>query len=360
MAKKKKKKRSGAKKPSYAKGKKVETSSARSKAAPRKAQAKPADKKAPQKKSSRTDGQPEQARWNLVKSGTPEMKIFLWLLILLALGTLLHYPLWADVSLEQYQDLKKTYSEELAEFENKYPTEEERKEHEEEKPEAPKKPKFGDFLLYQAFILALQGALMAFLGLNISRRTDLETPILDGLATKEREVTAEIWDLAKYGIPGGIAALLPLLAIPLLGRTDIVSSFQASSETETIKYPVWKYVLSSVNDGLQYQMMFVFVVFSFFAWIFLRYYKKRAIDPHYLALGAAFLFSVGLTYLNVATRSGGGQSISTGALVLFVLLNSLPVLILGYLYWKKGLEYSLLAAIVSFGLYPFLASLIAA
>jgi hypothetical protein len=31
--------------------------------------------------------------------------------------------------------------------------------------------------------------------------------------------------------------------------------------------------------------------------------------------------------------------------------------VLGYLYWKKGFEYSLLAGVVSLGIYPFIASI---
>jgi hypothetical protein len=34
------------------------------------------------------------------------------------------------------------------------------------------------------------------------------------------------------------------------------------------------------------------------------------------------------------------------------------ITVLGYLFWRKGLEYSLLAGVVAFGLYPFIAGLI--
>jgi hypothetical protein len=75
-------------------------------------------------------------------------------------------------------------------------------------------------------------------------------------------------------------------------------------------------------------------------------------------MAGAFVFAVGLNYLNIF---GGGRmsgvSVNGGKMLALAALFSLPVLILAYLYWKKGLEYSLLAGVVGFGVYPFLATL---
>ena len=43
-----------------------------------------------------------------------------------------------------------------------------------------------------------------------------------------------------------------------------------------------------------------------------------------------------------------------GAIFLAITISG----ILGYLYWRKGLEYLLLAGVIAFGIYPFVARLI--
>jgi len=349
MAKKKKKQRRGGQRPTYAKGKPVEPSGKKTAAAApaKKAAAAPAGKTSARGAGSGGKAAPERVQWNLIRGDSLERKVFMTLLYIIVVATLLSYPLRLAEAQHSYDELKK----DLRKWELKYPTKQEQKKHEKEKPVLPPKPTFGIMLL-TLFMGAIQGVLFAFLALNVSRRTDLTTPLLDKLHTEGFD-PGDLKGLLMYALPAAV-----LLLIPLVGKDVFVNHFFPASKGGSIKYPVWKYALSSINDAVQFQLLFVFLVFSVLVWLFIRYREQVKVEPHWPAMAMAFLFAMGFIYLNMF---GGGVAsgvrVTGGQMLVFAALFSLPVLILAYLYWKKGLEYSLLAAVIGFGVYPFLAML---
>jgi hypothetical protein len=356
MAKKKKKKPpAGARKPSYAKGKKVEpepaktvkrASAAAAAKQPQKAGAKPGSTGKPSGKGAEPEPQP--AQFNLIKRGTLEMKVFLALLVIIAIAALFQYPLAIQDANTSYNQLKKDYPAAVQKFEKKYPSAAEQKKHASEKPVAPKKPTFGDFLLYQALFLVAQGAIFSFIALNIQRRTDLKTPIFDKVGLKEA-TGADFVDLVKWAVPFGIIALIPPVISTLIGKS---LGFIKSSDFK--KTPTWKLSLSYINIVINNEILFTFLVFTALVWIFTKYNEKTKLEPHWLALAAATLLQFGYIYW---ISHGAGEKPVT-AIIGAVFLAITIATLLGYLYWRKGLEYSLLAGVIGFGLYPFVARLI--
>ncbi|MBU1671716.1 MAG: hypothetical protein KKF41_01070 [Actinobacteria bacterium] len=387
MAKKKKKKKpAGAKKSTYAKGKKVEPEKAASgRGAVRQAGA--AQGKGPQGaagtatgktgKAGATagkEGAPAGGSWNVVKRGTREMKVFQVLLGILIIGALLQYPLWIEVANKQYktnikeyekdqkqykEDLEeynkdpKTYDKQLEEFQQKYTTPEQQKEHAAEKPPVkpakpvkPIKPSFSVFLLYQALILVIQGGFFAFLGINVAARTDLATPVLNRLV--EREASwSDATDMLMWSVPFGLLSLAPLIVSTIIAR-----SFGLAKVTGGTGEALWKNSLNYINIALFNEMMFVFLLLGALVWIFTRYREAVKLEPHWAGLAAASLLAFGYFYLG--TRQAGetlALSLSSAAFLAVSLVT-----VLGYLYWKKGFEYSLLAGVISLGVYPFIAS----
>jgi fucose 4-O-acetylase-like acetyltransferase len=212
----------------------------------------------------------------------------------------------------------------------------------------PKKPTFGDFLLYQALILLLQGALFSFLALNVQRRTDLETPLFDKLAEKTATLH-DARDLLVWSVPFAAAALvLPVIATLL---RDSVGFIRAADfkKTET-----WKFSLAYINIAVSNQILFTFLLITVFVWLFTRFHDRLRIEPHWAGIVAATAFAFAYIYL---ISTAAKESPVTSAVMAGFITVSL-VGILGYLYWRKGLEYSLLAGVIGFGLYPFIASLI--
>jgi hypothetical protein len=367
MAKKKKKKKPvGAQKSTYAKGKKVESQPAQ----PLKRPASGAGGKEPQKaekgaqaartapaktgkgaapaKGSKAEPAPQAAQWNVVKRGSLEMKVFTALLAIIGIAVLFQYPLAIQDANKTYVQLKKQYPAELKKFQDKYKTAADQKAHAKEKPVQPKKPTFGDFLLYQALFLFIQGGLFAFIGLNVQRRTDLKTPLFDKAFSGEA-TGSDAADLLKWSIPFGVAALIPPVISTVIGKS---LGFVKGSEFK--KTPAWKYSLSYINIAINNEILFTFLVISALVYIFVKYNERVHLESHWTAIVIATLLHFGYIYW---ISSSAGEKAATSAIGAAALALSL-VTILGYLYWRKGLEYSLLAGVIGFGLYPFVARLI--
>ena len=355
MAKKKKKKQSkGGQRPTYAKGKPVESSGKKTTVSAKKAAVVPAKKSAGATAKTTAKGAgaggkaaPERVQWNLIRGDSLERKVFMTLLYVIVVATLLSYPLRQVQAQHSYDEAKK----DLKKWEQKYPTKAEQKKHEKTKPVLPPKPTVGIMLL-DLFVGAVQGALFAFIGLNISRRTDLATPLLDKLHTEGFD-PGDLKGLLVYAVPAAV-----IMLIPLVGKDVFVDHFFPVPKGGYVRFPVWKHALAGINDGVQYEMFSVFLIFSALVWLFFRYKEQVKLAPHWLAIAAAFVVTAGFAYLNIFSGAGvSGESMTGAKMLAFASLASLPVLVLAYLYWKKGLEYSLLAAVIGFSVYPFLATL---
>lgn len=356
MAQKKKKKKkkvsSGAQRSSYAKGKPVEPETT---AKGGKAAAKPGVKAAPTGKAEKTKAAARDeaeaqmpGQWNVVRRGSLEMMVFLMLLAVIAVGALLQYPLAIQDATTSYNKLKKEYPAALKKWQEKYKTPAEQKKHEKDKPLEPKKPTFGDFLLYQALFIVLQGALFAFIGLNVQRRTDLQTPVMDK-AAEGTATLADLRDLVTWSIPFALIALVPPVVSTVIGKS--LGFIKASDFKKT---PAWKYSLSYINIAISNEILFTFLVLSALVYFFLKYHERLHVEPHWAAISAATVLHFGYIYW---ISSAAGEKPATALIGAAFLALSL-VTVLGYLYWRKGLEYSLLAGVIGFGLYPFIARLI--
>jgi hypothetical protein len=357
LANKKKKKqqqKKGGQRPTYAKGKKVaeepkKKTSTTTRPAAAKAGSKPAAK-APGKPGSKQAQPPPGSQWNVIKSGTPELKIFEIIMIAIVLAALIQYPLWLVQANNNYTEQVKQYKIELKKFEQKYPTTADQQKHAKEKPATPKKMSFKDFLLYQAIYSALTAGIFAFLGLNVIRRTDLKTDILDAAVTGE-SWTDKLPDLGLWTLVGAAAALVPLTIGVLMDRL-----FAFGKDIKVINYvgyARWKEALYNAgNYGILQQMILMVLIFSVLVYVFTRYRKQVKIEPHWAAIAAATLLTFGyLMLLNRGVKTDLAIISSASAAIA-------SITVLGYLFWRKGLEYSLLAGVVAFGLYPFIAGLI--
>ncbi|MDD5748143.1 MAG: hypothetical protein PHP64_03695 [Actinomycetota bacterium] len=335
MAKKKRKKSTT--RPGYAKGKKPEEKP--------KAQAKgvqPVEKVGGEKGKREVKG-----GWNLIRSGTLEMKVFQGILAILIFSTLLQYPLLGAATEKEYKKAKSDYRNELEEWKEKYKTSTEQKKHKSSKPKEPVKPT-GGIIIFELAIGVLWVLLISFLALNISRRTDLRTPILDRASSGEKPVG--VGELLTYSIPLGLISSIPLVA------GSYISAHLADVKHVFADYPLWSYSLYFINTGVIYSILFVFLGVSCFTWLASRFVEKIKLDPHHTGIAGASVFAL---LVNIpGMLKGAGTNSSTGETIALSPLVMVWVALLGYIYWKKGLEYSILAGAIGFALYPFFTGLL--
>jgi hypothetical protein len=365
VAKKKKKKKrpSGAKKPTYAKGKKVEEPQKKAAPAAGKStsgtQARPRGSQS--KAGAREGTRPEAQQWNLVRKDTLEAKVMYFLLAVIAVAALLSYPLVAAEYDAQYKTALKEYPQALKEWEQKNPTAAEKKKNEKEKPAKPVKQS-GNVVLINMLFPALQSAIFAFLALNILRRTDLGTPVLDKGLSGGQIRAPDLQPFLVWSVPAALVMLAPMYAADRMSSKigEIINN-AAKTTFVTSGYPVWKASLGSISVGLFVGIMFVMLGVSAFVWLFTRYRGQTRVEPHWAGIASAFamLFVFNVLNASSAVRSAPTRvNVAFSTQALFAAAAAAPVLLLGYVFWKKGLEYSLLAAVLGYALYPILASLI--
>lgn len=364
MAKKKKKKRpSGAKKPTYAKGKKVEEPQKKATSAAKKttggAQAKPQGSQA--KAGARGESKPQTQQWNLIKKDTLEAKVMYFLLAVIAVAALLSYPLAAAEYDAQYKTAQKEYPKALKEWQQKYPTAAEQKKHEKEKPVKPVKQS-GNVVLLNTLFPALQSAIFAFLALNILRRTDLGTPVLDKGLSGGGIRAPDLQPFLVWSVPAALIMLAPMYAADKMSsRIGEIINNASKTTFVTSGYPAWKSALGSISVGLFVGIMFVMLGVSAFVWLFTRYRGQTKVEPHWAGIASAFVMLFLFNVLNASSAVRSAQThvnVAFSTQALFAAAAAAPVLLLGYVFWKKGLEYSLLAGVLGYALYPIMASLI--
>ncbi|HEY5530839.1 MAG TPA: hypothetical protein VIK22_02435 [Candidatus Anoxymicrobiaceae bacterium] len=347
MAQKKKKKPAGARKSTYAKGKKIEPP----KTAPaRRPTATTRPTQGAAKQSAKGD-QKQVESWNLVRKGTLEAKVMLALLAIIAVVALARFPLTQAEGNVQYKAQVVEYKKQVAAFEKKYPTAAEQKKHSKDKPAAPKAPTTSVIVISVLFG-AIQSAIFAFLGLNILRRTDLRTPVLDKSLGGEGIRSPDLLPFATWSIPAGVLIIAPLYLNARISSI-LINNVVKTNGTINTRYPLYKEMLGSFNDGMFFFVLFVLVAVPVLVWVFTRYNDRTRVEPHWGGILGAALLAFGFIWLNV------GSSVHSAAQhAAYSLGLALPVVIMGYVFWKKGLEYSMLAALIGFGFYPLIASFV--
>ncbi|MBN2168551.1 MAG: hypothetical protein JW738_04850 [Actinobacteria bacterium] len=275
------------------------------------------------------------------------MKLFLLLMAVIAVMTILQFPAWQDVSNEKYEIDKKEYPKLVEKWEKQYPEEKEQEENKNSKPVKPTEPNIQVFLI-QSLNGILMLAMVSFLGINIQRRTDLNVPILDGVIEGNFDMS-RLGDLGLNSLIYSIASIVPMIVMILITRAVVVPG-----EFSTAAIASWKLCLLMIYTAFNLQLTLLFLLMSTMVWLFHKYRNKLKLEPHWAAIVVTVVLS-GFYVLpfNIAPGVKLIYSIASSLLISFSLVG-----ILGYLYWKKGLEYSLVAGIISYGVMPLLASVI--
>jgi len=169
-----------------------------------------------------------------------------------------------------------------------------------------------------------------------AKKLCLKTPILDNLFQKEKLLAQTVSDIVKHALVGGIIAgiiiaLLSVLCSPLLPKelSDLEKQFQPHFLTRFLYGGITEEII--VRWGIVSLIILIFNKnnTSLFWWISI--------------IISSILFGLGhlpVTFMLVKKV--------TPFLVLFIVLsNSIFGIISGWLFWKKGLEASMLAHITA-------------
>lgn len=183
--------------------------------------------------------------------------------------------------------------------------------------------------------------IMILIGLRLQNRAGLTTPILEGLIYHNKSVKIS----KKTLIISIIIAIIGSFFIILLD-VFIFKPLIGSSINDIPSPNWWQGLLASIYGGITEETMLRLFGMTLIVWILAKITKKQKEDIpksfYYIAiLIVAVLF--GLGHLPAAAKVY--NELSVVIIVRTLMLNGILGLWFGYLYWKKGLEYAIIAHI---------------
>ena len=195
---------------------------------------------------------------------------------------------------------------------------------------------FQYLMLINPIILITFGTIIGYFSAS---KVGLKTPILDNLFQPERLSIATVSDIVKYALSGGVIAGIiivslsvlcsPLLPVELL---DLEKQFQPHFLTRFL------------YGGITEEIIVRWGIMSLIMLIFKSIFKNNSSLFWWISIViSSILFGLGhlpITFMLVKN--------TTPFLIFFIVLsNSIFGIISGWLFWKKGLEASIIAHIAT-------------
>jgi membrane protease YdiL (CAAX protease family) len=172
-----------------------------------------------------------------------------------------------------------------------------------------------------------------------AQKVGLKTPILDNLFQQEKLSIATVKDIVKYALVGGVMAgiiivLLSVLCSPLLPKEllDLEKQFQPHFLTRFL------------YGGITEEIIVRWGILSLIMLLFKSIFKHNSPLFWWISIViSSILFGLGhlpITFMLVKN--------ATPFLIFFIVFsNSIFGVISGWLFWKKGLEASMIAHIIA-------------
>jgi hypothetical protein len=178
--------------------------------------------------------------------------------------------------------------------------------------------------VYTAVMTVLIG-----IGLYLATRTGLGAPLLEGQLKKD-----EIRDWAR-----GVLALALLTAIV---GSWIILSMSVSADPE--RYPaIWQLILASIKAGVTEEIFMRVLLMSLFVWLGSFISKDKDGRPTPVVFWVAIILCA-LLFGGIHVESRLSiPGVTVGGLTIVMIVNTSFGIILGWLFWKLGLECAMFA-----------------
>ncbi|GAA0323759.1 CPBP family intramembrane glutamic endopeptidase [Oceanobacillus sp. FSL W7-1293] len=186
---------------------------------------------------------------------------------------------------------------------------------------------------------ALYMFVMILVGLRLQNRTGLNAPILNGMVYQKTWV-----HISKKWLINSIVVAIIGSVIVILLDLFVFNPLMGAATDQMASPNWWQGLLASIYGGITEEIMLRLFGMTLIVWLLAWITKKQKGDiPNSFYYIAIFLVAIlfGSGHLPAAAQVFGGLS---GVIVIRTLvLNGLLGLWFGYLYWKRGLEYAIIA-----------------
>ncbi len=175
-------------------------------------------------------------------------------------------------------------------------------------------------------------------GLVLASKTGLGAPILKGYLAGE-QVGARF---RSQVLPSVLLAFLATLAVTALDRWFFLPRLPGFSSSIS-QISAWKGILASLYGGITEEILTRLFFLTLLAWILTRFSHGHDGKPSATAMWLAIVGSAVLFGLGHLPATLASTPFSIIVLLRAVLLNGIYGTLFGYLYWKRGLESSMLS-----------------
>lgn len=191
-------------------------------------------------------------------------------------------------------------------------------------------------IIISALQLAVISFVVAFIGTKLARRTGFSLSILDSLVNKVR-LQFDKRSVLLAIVFGIITAFLITGADRFYFQSQIAKLGEVQPE-----FSLFGLLAGVFYGGVFEEILLRLFVMSLLVWIMMKILKNKNLSNVYYWIAiviASLLFAAG--HLPATNLLFGG--LTTELIVRCFLLNGVGGLFFGYLYWKKGFEYAVIA-----------------
>jgi|LGOV01.1.fsa_nt_gb membrane protease YdiL (CAAX protease family) len=173
-------------------------------------------------------------------------------------------------------------------------------------------------------------------GLIVSRRVGLKTPILDNYVAG-KPVAGMIAPTLKRGVIYGTLVGLAIILMDWAGGQVVDLHFP-----ETVA-PVWQGALASLYGGIAEEVLMRLFFMSVLVWLIGVVLKNSDGSPRTSAFWLAIVCSAVLFGLGHLPATAQLVELSPFVVLRAILLNGIGGIVFGWLFWKRGLETAMAA-----------------
>ena len=183
--------------------------------------------------------------------------------------------------------------------------------------------------------------LAVVVGLTLGRRVGLGAPHLSAWLAGARRAPFSRGPLL-LGFAVGAVAILLTVGVDLLFQPYLPATLAGADGSDGV--PFWAGLLTMFYGGINEELWMRFGVMSFVVWLlgvlFARGSEKKPAWMYVVGIAfAAVAFGVG----HLAAAPAMFEGVTTVLVVRIVLVNAIAGIFFGALYWKKGIEYAIVA-----------------
>ena len=198
----------------------------------------------------------------------------------------------------------------------------------------------GQIIAMQLLTNGLLFGLVIGIGLIIANKIGLGLPFLDAITRREK-ITKPFKPIAWFSILIGI-----VFGFIIIGLDTWIFNLKKVGLVlpKTVNPPAWQGFLASFYGGIVEEVLLRLFLLSLLVWIGNLMTKNKGMRPHIRVLWIANIITAVIFGLgHLPATKGMGLPINSFIITRAIVLNGIAGLALGWLYWTRGLESSMIA-----------------